>query len=246
MDAQTKSGRCRICERTFGKRQMTIHVRSCWKKHSAPVSAKSAGSWFHLVLDTPYPSDYWLHLPAAGKSSFRDLDQELRRIWLECCQHLSAFRFPVKRSPWGRGGPRNIFELFDGLASAASIRMDDDDDDSLMDETLASKLSPGVRFSHEYDFGSTTTLALRVAGLYRAPVLKGAIKVLARNEPPALQCVVCKKPATQLCTECFDCGGAELCDVCAEKHECGEEMLLPLVNSPRTGVCSYCGPSVEP
>ncbi len=32
-----------------------------------------------------------------------------------------------------------------------------------------------------------------------------------------------------------------LCDSCAEDHKCGEDMLLPVVNSPRTGVCGYTG-----
>ena len=71
-----------------------------------------------------------------------------------------------------------------------------------------------------------------------APVVKGAIKVLARNEPPVIPCTVCQKPATQLCQECDCDGGAGLCDRCASKHECGEEMLVPLVNSPRAGVCA--------
>lgn len=32
-----------------------------------------------------------------------------------------------------------------------------------------------------------------------------------------------------------------LCDTCAESYECGEEMLLPVVNSPRVGMCAYDG-----
>jgi hypothetical protein len=31
------------------------------------------------------------------------------------------------------------------------------------------------------------------------------------------------------------------CDKCLTKHECGDEMSLPVVNSPRMGVCGYCG-----
>jgi hypothetical protein len=30
-------------------------------------------------------------------------------------------------------------------------------------------------------------------------------------------------------------------DVCVKDHECGEEMLLPMANSPRAGVCGYTG-----
>jgi len=32
-----------------------------------------------------------------------------------------------------------------------------------------------------------------------------------------------------------------LCDECAPKHKCGEDMLLPVVNSPRVGKCGYTG-----
>ena len=115
-----------------------------------------------------------------------------------------------------------------------------------MGEPLGSKLKPGVVFSHQYDFGTTTELTLRVAGGYTAPALRGALKLLARNEPPAIPCSVCAKPATQLCLQCAEDGAGGFCDACASQHDCGEEMLVPLINSPRTGVCGYCGPSVEP
>jgi hypothetical protein len=101
-------------------------------------------------------------------------------------------------------------------------------------------------FSHQYDFGTTTELALRVAGDYTAPALPGGLKLLARNEPPAIPCSVCAKPATRLCQQCEEEGGVAFCDACAGQHDCDEEMLVSLINSPRTGVCGYCGPSVEP
>jgi hypothetical protein len=74
----------------------------------------------------------------------------------------------------------------------------------------------------------------------------GALKLLARNEPPAIRCSVCSNPATQLCLQCMDERACGLCDACASQYDCGEEMLVPLINSPRTGVCGYFGPSVEP
>ena len=53
----------------------------------------------------------------------------------------------------------------------------------------------------------------------------------------------CAEPAVQLCAECdADEGVAFLCNACAAQHECGEEMLRPVVNSPRMGVCGYSGP----
>lgn len=35
-----------------------------------------------------------------------------------------------------------------------------------------------------------------------------------------------------------------MCEDCEETHECGTEMLLPVCNSPRCGVCGYEGSSI--
>jgi hypothetical protein len=58
----------------------------------------------------------------------------------------------------------------------------------------------------------------------------------------------CGQPATRLCTECLHArqgGRSELCDEHARLHE-HDEMILSLVNSPRTGVCGYDGPAKPP
>ncbi len=42
--------------------------------------------------------------------------------------------------------------------------------------------------------------------------------------------------------EClYDGRRGYLCEACLADHECDEEMFMPLVNSPRTGVCGYVG-----
>ncbi|MBI4324381.1 MAG: hypothetical protein HY674_03880 [Chloroflexi bacterium] len=226
---------------------MTNRLKACWKQRMIAAPGKAARRWFHLVVEARYAPDYWLHLQAPANCTFGDLDNLLRAIWLECCDHLSAFQFPVKRSPPRRANARDIAVLFEALVQEAQQRISDDaSSDRLMDERLGNRLQPGVVFSHEYDFGTTTELALRVAGEYTAPAVKGALKLLARNEPPNIPCSVCKKPATQLCRQCADDGDAEFCDACAGQHDCDPEMLVPLINSPRTGVCGYCGPSIEP
>lgn len=248
MATAQSAGECRLCGQTFEKRQMSRHLKSCWAKRIAKAPAKPRGKWLHLVAEGEYSSEYWLHFQAPGKSTFGNLDRVLRYIWLECCGHMSEFRFPEKKMP--RGG-EDVLDILRARVGALSMMMMDDDDDGsdgdeLMDTTLGDKLTPGMTFSHEYDFGSTTKLKLRVAGEFNQPAIEGKIKVLARNAPPAVLCSVCKKPASQICTQCYYSGEAELCDACASKHKCGEDMLLPLVNSPRTGVCGYSGPSVEP
>lgn len=71
--------------------------------------------------------------------------------------------------------------------------------------------------------------------------MKEKVKLLARNEPPPIKCEICGKTATYVCSQCRYEGKGWLCDECASKHECGEEMLLPVVNSPRVGMCGYTG-----
>lgn len=243
MAARSSSpGECRLCGKSITKQGATIHIKSCWKQRIARSAKAAAGKWFQIAIAGRYSSDYWLQIQAPGKATFGNLDRFLRDIWLECCGHMSEFTFPeIKVSRSERGGWRNLIGMMDSISGD----WDEEKGDALMDETLAKRLEPGMTFFHAYDFGTTTNLVLRVAAEHPLPAIEGKIKVLARNSPPAIECTECGKPATQVCAECvYD--GVALCDTCAPKHECGEEMLMPLVNSPRSGVCGYTGPSVEP
>ena len=94
---------------------------------------------------------------------------------------------------------------------------------------------------YPYDFGSTTELNIRDMGRYRAP-MNEKIHIVARNAQPMIPCDQCNaKPSVQICTECIYDEAGWLCEDCAQTHECGEDMFLPVVNSPRTGVCAYSG-----
>lgn len=74
-------------------------------------------------------------------------------------------------------------------------------------------------------------------GKKRKGFIKGKIRILARNNPPVFTCEKCKKIATQTCQLCWD----DYCDNCIEDHGCDDGYDMPLVNSPRTGVCGYVG-----
>jgi hypothetical protein len=39
----------------------------------------------------------------------------------------------------------------------------------------------------------------------------------------------------------YNSGNPFFCAKCSEEHEDGEEMMLPVVNSPRMGECGYDG-----
>ena len=117
------------------------------------------------------------------------------------------------------------------------------EDELGMRRKLKDVLEPGIELFYEYDFGDTTALLVKVLDEYEGPMPKNKpVEILARNEAPEIPCNECgKAPAVQICTECQWEGGGWLCQSCAEDHECDEEMWLPVVNSPRTGVCGYTG-----
>lgn len=68
------------------------------------------------------------------------------------------------------------------------------------------------------------------------------MEIMARNELPLIPCVWCEKPATVLMVE--DWEAEPYCESCWSGDD--EMMTLPVINSPRMGVCGYDGPSVEP
>ena len=110
-----------------------------------------------------------------------------------------------------------------------------------MGQKAADAFEFGSNLINQYDFGSTTELNMRNMGRYRG-AMDEKIHIVARNTQPVIPCDQCSaKPAVQICTECIWDEAGRLCADCAQTHECGEDMFLPVVNSPRTGVCAYAG-----
>ena len=76
-------------------------------------------------------------------------------------------------------------------------------------------------------------------------VEKGKIKLVARNNELVFKCASCyNESATKICPNCIykkNRNKASFCDSCIKHHECGEEMALPIINSPRSGECGYEG-----
>lgn len=209
-------GRCNLCGGIYHKAGMSRHLESCLKT-KRPLSPDCIPA-FHIVVEGYYHPEYWMHLEAKVDATLRDLDLLLRRVWLECCGHMSGFTIWQSRYV---AGP---------------------DEDMEMNVALNKVLAPRLRFYYTYDFGSSTNLVLRVVSKWEGSPRKVPIRILARNELPQIRCEVCGKIATRVCPNCIHSEDeAWFCDNCARKHECGEDILLPVVNSPRVGVCGYTG-----
>ena len=221
---KSTTGKCSFCGGTFGKAAMARHLTACPKRQAEPAKRKATtDELFHLVVQGRYAPDYWMHLDVRANTQLTNLDQFLRDIWLECCGHLSVFTI--------RGERYAISPIRDAFWDMG---------ERSMNVALADVLEPGMKFEHEYDFGTTTELALRIVSKHEGNMGRRPVLVLARNDPPDIRCQTCGKPATDICVECDDGYGAWLCADCAAEHE-HDDMPLPVVNSPRVGVCAYTG-----
>ena len=230
MTRQISKGRCTFCHRELSKSGMTRHLQSCEQRAAMQGEAGShqkahKTKAFHLIVEGYRLPMYWMHLQVAADTTLALVDRFLRNIWLECCGHLSVFRI----------GGYNYYVEADEDGYWWDMRRKN------MQVKLEEVLNPGQSCSYEYDFGSTTELLVKVISEDEVEMKGKPIEILARNSLPMVPCDVCGEPATSFCGQCVYEDKGDLCDACAKGHECGEEMLLPLVNSPRAGVCGYTG-----
>lgn len=208
-------GECFLCHGSFTKRGMGRHLKSCQEENFEP---ERKGETIHLRISGQYRPDYWMHLAVWPEATLEELDAFLRDVWLECCGHLSMFEIESRRYSM------QPIEEYGELG---------------MDYSIRKVARRDVEFKYEYDFGSTTELSLKGKAIWKGrPEEK--ILILARNKPPSIECS-CGKEATKVCGVHVHSKEGWLCEDCAPEHECGEDMLLPVVNSPRTGICGYAG-----
>lgn len=220
-------GQCRLCGKSFAKAGMARHARACRGK----LAGAGAADRLLVALEDRYLRSYWLVVEAAPTATWGALDDFLRRIWVECCGHLS--RFELEGATFTEH-PEEESEWADDARSTA--------------EPILASVAVGSRFSYEYDFGTTTELAGRVLATVPGSPTGRPIEVLARNEAPQYRCVECGHIATTVCALCYQ--GVDdpcwYCDTCRGRHRCSEaggDYFLPVLNSPRVGLCGYDGPA---
>ncbi len=232
------TGACAYCGKEMTRGGLARHLRSCAQRQQTIATADARRgqdqTLYHLQVQDAWAGNHWLHLEMRGNATLDDLDSYLRAIWLECCGHLSAFEI----------GPVRYTQLFDdGMGYG---------EEKSMNVRVHRLFRPGMEIPYEYDFGTTSELLIKVVDQREGkPTTKNPIVLMARNafEPPP--CAECDQPATQLCAECIWEEEAEafFCATHAEEHAEDmehEDMLMSVVNSPRTGMCGYDGPAEPP
>src|SRR5437588_2638454 len=93
---ETSKGICDFCKGEFDKSKMTKHLKYCKQRIASMETTRAQEpektKLFHLVVEGRYLPMYWMHLEMPADATLADLDDFLRDTWLECCDHLSAFR----------------------------------------------------------------------------------------------------------------------------------------------------------
>jgi|SRR5437660_288716 len=231
MGNQISKGTCTFCQRVVSKSAMTRHLETCQQRVRLQSDNKGQQRQrprraFHLRVEGHRLPMYWMHLAIDRNATLATLDQFLRDIWLECCEHLSAFEVAGVHY-------RSEEELQTGWYERARSML----------TPLNEILHPGQLCEYEYDFGTSTELVIKVIAEEDVEARKSPIQILARNALSSIPCDVCEEAsAVVTCACCLAQDKGWLCRSCAEKHPCEKQMLRPRVNSPRAGVCGYVGP----
>jgi hypothetical protein len=241
-------GKCLFCGKILAKSVVNRHLQTHLKQKEAEGTK---GKSFLVKVEEDSrggASPYFLSLWVDGEATMKNIDTLLRDIWLECCGHLSQFSMPQNRQK-GNGflgfleavdflekGKKKVYEKLREEASG----------EIPMGRKVKLVLATDLKLDYEYDFGSTTYLKLSVAAEYPVKADK-KIVLLSRNEPLEWLCDLCgKEPATQVCSAHEDL----FCDKCAKKHakkceDFEDYAAMPVVNSPRMGVCGYEGGIID-
>jgi hypothetical protein len=216
-------GTCTYCGQEYSRSGMSRHLASCTERTAAWVE-KPDGSdrrLYYLRFHDAWDGAYWLHLEVDGSATLGDLDSYLRAIWLECCGHLSEF------SVGRRYGTRVA-----------------------MSRRIHQVFAPDVEIVHVYDFGTESVTKIKLIASRKGKRASGhPIALMARNLPPLAICEECDGNATHLCHECQieeDRPGLLCHDHAASHPHEDYGRPIPIVNSPRVGLCGYTGPAEPP
>ena len=223
---QTK-GSCRYCGRGLTRGGMARHLRTCEQRlrriaEAGAAPAAKSQVLHHVQVRDGWSGRYWLHLEVTAAATMQVLDTYLRAVWLECCGHMSQ---------WSVGDAWHGAQL-------------------PMTRRIGSALQEAVELVHVYDFGTTTETRLTpVDKRTGASLTKRPVELMARNDPPVIECIQCGRPATWLCMQCVyeDENSGGLCQDHMENHPHEDyDEPMPVVNSPRMGMCGYTGPAEPP
>ncbi len=264
-------GRCFLCGYSSTKGGITRHLKKHIAEYRGNTPLAWVRVTDQTPWSASASSAYWLDLEMPVNLVLSRLDSFLRSVWVECCGHLSRFVIRRGRDEilsieriseedraeakmWARykANPQAVIrevaqaehipyqEAQRSLLFWAIMRGTRPPQRDIRETTLSDLLKLTDQWEYEYDFGTTTHLHLKVMARYQGPKppAKAPIRILSRNYKPLILCAECRQPA-----EYWELSQGVPRPLCAHHlEESLSEYYLPIVNSPRTGLCGYNGP----
>lgn len=248
-------GQCPYCEKSYAKRGISRHLIS----HLTEKAEGNKKGKSFLIEVKPHPkywrdNPYFLSLWVDGRIVMGDLDDFLQAIWLDCCGHMSEFSDPSKYGPsfdWQNDMTNMISfmeKVLEGRMSQRDMKQGPDLGEIGDDQKAAKILKKGLKLDYVYDMGDSTYLQISVIEEFDCQADE-RIVLLSRNEIPLFNCEKCNtNPGVAILMGEVEFG--ILCKACFEQElekdpELDDEGYLPMVNSPRMGVCGYVGGMID-
>ena len=206
--------KCNLCKKEYDIKEIEQHINSCLDKKNDNCNVKNL---YYFVVKAKSMGGMFLHLLISQDSKLADLDQFLRDIWLECCNHPSLFK--ANHQELDKKKNISILTKYDRI-------------DYIYDFNFFTELE----IKHIKTIKGEQNIPIKI--LARNP--KADIKCHICNKAKAH--IICSE-----CYNDYFFSEDEdylFCEECAKKHKDkihngNSDFLTYLENSPRAGICNY-------
>jgi hypothetical protein len=213
-DKLISEGKCLYCGNMVTQRSMGTHL----KKHLLQLEKENPaaeGTVFQVYIRA---AEMFLHVLVKGEASFKHLDAFLRKIWMECCGHLSQFYLHNSKV-----GLIRKFEQV--LVPGMKLEYEYD---------FGSTTSVSLQVVGNYRINQKENVLL----LSRNEPLEILCSSCHKNVATAICSVHIYEGEGFYCEAC----------AARHEEECedfADYASMPVVNSPRMGTCGYTGGTID-
>jgi len=216
MEQELKSeGKCLYCNQFFSQKEITRHLDTHLLSAQKQDVDKSIASYHHIIIEA---GEMFLEILVEAEQKMNIIDDFLRRIWLECCGHLSGFQhknFKISMS-------NKVKEVFEPKVKI------------LYQYDYGTTTTVQLRSGKVFKLNLKEKLIL----LSRNEPLK-QMCAICKTKPSENICTVCQYEQGAFFCEACSAVHAQTCD------DFEDYAKMPVVNSPRMGECGYEGGSID-
>lgn len=214
-EEQKSEGKCLYCEQMFSQKEIGKHLAKHLAEKEKADAGKKTQTYCHVLAES---DKMFLHLLVKGSSGMKVIDTFLRKIWLECCGHMSAFGhkdFDISMT-------HKVEDVF-----TPRIKIYHDYDFGTTTRVF-------LKAMKHYQLDMKGNIEL----LSRNEPLK-LICAICKKVPAVNICSVCSwDDYAFFCEKCSE-KHAKKCE------DFEDYAAMPVVNSPRMGECGYSGGEID-